>query len=246
MAVGATPAAASPAPPPAAPPGLTGEVLTMTQPNQDGTNVDCVVGSRAGSARFAGSGFATGPYSGTFTVNGTVSTTVDTSGTVSGTFDETFTITSPAGTVTGIKSGALPADTSTCIGSSFAADNAMLRYQATIATAEGNFVDSGASQALLEINTYTGNPLWTAPRCLRSVTRRGSLWITGTAAEPVGRVAERRRPPAATGRRLRGQRGQRRRRGCSATDGAVRRGGRRTVATRPEHYSDRALRRSRW
>ena len=156
MAVGATPAAASPAPPPAAPPGLTGEVLTMTQPNQDGTTVDCVDGTRAGSASFAGSGFATGPYPGTFTVNGMVNTTMDASGTVSGTFDETFTITSPAGTVTGTKSGALPADTSICIGSNFAADNAMLRYQATIATAEGNFVDSGASQALLEINTFGG------------------------------------------------------------------------------------------
>ena len=156
LAVGAAPAAARPAPPPAAPPGLTGEVLTMTQANQDGTNVDCVVGSRAGSATFAGNGFATGPYSGTFTVNGRVSTTIDASGTVSGTFDETFKITSPAGTVTGTKSGALPADTSTCIGSSFAADNAMLSYQATIATAEGNFVDSGESQALLEINTFGG------------------------------------------------------------------------------------------
>src|SRR5437588_708484 len=72
LAVGAAPAAARPAPPPAAPPGLTGEVLTMTQANQDGTNVDCVVGSRAGSATFAGNGFATGPYSGTFTSQGVV------------------------------------------------------------------------------------------------------------------------------------------------------------------------------
>jgi hypothetical protein len=155
LAVGATPAVASPAPPPAAPPGLTGEVLTMTQANPDGTRVDCVVGTRAGSASFAGSGFATGPYPGTFTANGTVSTTMD-SGTVSGTFDETFTITSPAGTVTGTKSGALPADTSSCISSTFAADNAMLHYQATIATADGNFMDSGTSQALLEINTFGG------------------------------------------------------------------------------------------
>ena len=156
QAVGATPAAARPTPPQAAPPGMTGEVLTMTQANQDGTKVDCVLGTRAGSASFAGSGFATGPYSGTFTVNGTVSTTVDASGTVSGTFEETFTITSPAGTVTGTKSGALPADTTTCFGSSFEAENAMLRYQATIATAEGNFVDSGASRALLDISGFGG------------------------------------------------------------------------------------------
>ena len=155
LTVGATSAAARPAPPPAAPPGLTGEVLTMTQANQAGTNVDCVVGTRAGSASFAGSGLATGPYPGTFTANGTVSTTMD-SGTVSGTFDETFTITSPAGTVTGTKSGALPPDTSSCIGSSLAAENAMLHYQATIATAEGNFVDSGTSQALLDITGFRG------------------------------------------------------------------------------------------
>jgi hypothetical protein len=113
LAVDARPAAASPPPLPAAPPGLTGEVLTMTQADQGGTTVDCVIGTRAGSATFAGSGFATGPYPGTFAVNGTVSTTLDASGRVSGTFDESFAIDSPAGTVTGTKRGALPADTST-------------------------------------------------------------------------------------------------------------------------------------
>src|SRR6185312_6596320 len=97
LALAAAPGAASAA----TPPGLTGEVLSMTQPNQSGTSVTCSAVANGSHVAFAGTGTATGPYPGTFTVTG--STTTNPEG--SGAFSETFSITSSTGTVSGTKSG---------------------------------------------------------------------------------------------------------------------------------------------
>ena len=159
------------APAVAAPPpvSLVGESLNASSTGTGSSTCTSVDGSSpgfrgSGSTTFNVSGPASGPFPGTFTAQGTITISADAT-----TFavNETFTITSPVGTVNGIKQGtAIPTGAYTtpttgeviCIVDSISGLNSLAFYahfvpwSATIHTLTETYADSGQSVPLV----YTG------------------------------------------------------------------------------------------
>ena len=173
LAVGPTAASAM-----APPPSLAGEVLGAGCGNLNHFVYGCfggtvtvtsctAVAGGGGEFSFSAQGPATGPYPGTFSESGTV--TLGPPGMGGGAqvtgFTSTFSIASAAGTVNGSKSAAgvtqpmsfntCPATTGFPVGT-FA--GSFVTYTATIQTSQGNFSDSGNSQATVADQDPQANP----------------------------------------------------------------------------------------
>lgn len=137
------------------PPTLTGEQLS----SQSGEAAWYCNNDKSGNFTYIATGTATGPYPGPFSESGKF--TVNSVGEVTD-FSANFKIDSPQGTVTGSKTITSGPTSGICDSQPFESTvnaTAIAKYQAVIATPNGNYTDSGTSNVTSNATT----PLYVLP-----------------------------------------------------------------------------------